>query len=162
MKIPAAERPVPHYVEGYGVPESVEGTVSWSFVAERMEAARNYWVVTINPNGRPHARPVWGVWHDNKVHFGGGPDTRWSRNLQRYPYVTVHVESTEEVVIIEGRATVTDDGDSPFIALLDGIYERKYDMRHGPPIWTLHPHKVFAWRDMPSLTRWVFQDDATQ
>jgi hypothetical protein len=44
--------------DGYGIPESTSGTLPWSFVDEQMLTARNYWVVTVRPDGRPHAMPV--------------------------------------------------------------------------------------------------------
>ena len=66
---------------GYGIPTSLEETLPWSHVTERMEQARNYWIGTVGPEGRPHAVPVWGVWVEGTLYFGGGPQTRWSRNL---------------------------------------------------------------------------------
>jgi hypothetical protein len=49
------------YVPGYGVPASGRGMLSWDHVEERMTAARNYWLSTVRPDGRPHLSPVWGV-----------------------------------------------------------------------------------------------------
>lgn len=36
----------------------------WSWATERLVAARNYWIATTRANGRPHCRPVWGVWFE--------------------------------------------------------------------------------------------------
>lgn len=156
LRIPEAGRPVP--LEGYGVPDSEEGLLPWSFVRERMTAAKNYWISTTMPDGQPHARPVWGVWMDDRLHFGGGPNTRWSKNLKHDPRVTAHLESGSEVVIIEGVVTVIDQPDDPRIARLDALYKVKYDIEHGIPIWNLAPRKVFAWSDYPvTVTRWVFE-----
>ena len=53
--------------EGYGLSESEEGMLSWGWAVERLVAARNYWVSTTRPDGRPHAMPVWGVWLDDAL-----------------------------------------------------------------------------------------------
>jgi hypothetical protein len=45
----------------YGVPEELEGTLPWSWAEERLAESRNFWLVTADGNGRPHAMPVWGV-----------------------------------------------------------------------------------------------------
>ncbi|MCI0397086.1 MAG: pyridoxamine 5'-phosphate oxidase family protein [Chloroflexi bacterium] len=156
MKIPAPGRPYP--VEGYGIPQSEEGLLSWEFVSERMARSRNYWVVSVSPDGRPHAVPVWGLWVDDTFYFGGGPQTRWMRNLNDTPYVVVHLESGDEVVIIEGTAEwVTPDPDLG--QRLDKASRAKYKMPGGGgPTWALRPHKVLAWQEYPvSMTRWVFE-----
>jgi hypothetical protein len=156
LVIPQAQRPAP--LEGYGVPESDEGLLSWDFVTESMQGAKNYWVATVSPDGRPHTRPTWGVWLDNRVHFGGAPYTRWSRNLEVNPNVTVHLENGwDAVVIIEGAVTRITDPDDPRLARIDEAYVAKYNMPHGIPIWVVQPKKVIAWREYPlSVTRWVF------
>jgi len=58
-------RPVaPLMPAGYGVPTDGSGgeRLPWSWAVERLESARNYWICTTRPDGRPHAAPVWGLW----------------------------------------------------------------------------------------------------
>ena len=43
-----AERGRP-YAPGYGIPTNAKGLLPWSFVEERMVAARDYWVATVHP-----------------------------------------------------------------------------------------------------------------
>src|SRR5262245_41200142 len=86
----------------YGIPTSLEGMLPWSHVVERMMKARNYWIGTIHPEGRPHTMPVWGVWVNDTLYFGGGPNTRWSRNLVENRQATVHLESGAYVHIFGG------------------------------------------------------------
>jgi hypothetical protein len=153
MTIPAPSRP---FVEGYGIPEDEDGLLTWAHVNQRMTESRNYWIGTVEPNGRPHAVPVWGVWSEDTLYFGGGPDTRWSRNLAANPEVAVHLESGDDVVILEGSVTRITDAEA--LTPIDDLYEVKYDMRHGPPIWVLRPRVVFAWTQFPkTTTRWVFE-----
>ena len=65
---PKASRP---HVPGYGIPKTPKGMLPWSFVDERMRKSLNYWICTTCADGRPHARPVWGVWVDGAFCFGG-------------------------------------------------------------------------------------------
>lgn len=142
----------------YGIPEALEGSLPWSHVVERLERATEYWVATASPDGAPLARPTWGAWVDGVLYFGGGPRTRWSRNLAANPRASVHLESGTDVVIVEGRVgRLTDPGD-PVVAAADDVYEAKYGMRHGIPLWVLRPDVVFAWTDFPAdATRWRIQ-----
>ena len=147
----------PRRLEGYRIPTSEEGLLSWDFVVEKMTQARNYWIATTCPDGRPHTVPVWGIWLDDRLHFGGGPQTRWSRNLAQNPQVAVHIGDGNEAVMIEGRVAVIADPQAEIMKRLDDAYEVKYNLRHGPPIWVLQPRKVFAWQAYPQLTRWIFK-----
>ena len=59
--------------------------LSWDHVQERMAEARNYWVATVRPDGRPHATPVWGLWVDGAFYFGVAPGTRRRAISRRTP-----------------------------------------------------------------------------
>ena len=156
MQEPVAERPYIAHPE-YGIPQTVERLLAWSAVVERLEKEHNLWVCTSAPEGRPHARPVWSVFVDGAICFGGGPLTRWSRNLEANPYASVHLESGSRVVMAEGTVErITDPGDARLSAI-DDAYEAKYEMRHGPPIWVLRPRVVIAWTEFPAdATRFRF------
>ena len=149
----------PETEASYGIPTDADGLLPWSFVEETLAGERNYWVTTVRPDGRPHARPTWGVWVDGTFHCGGGERTRWVRNLATNPAIVVHTESAESVVVVEGRAERVDEGTDPDGRLerLDDAYEAKYGVRHGPPIFAVHPERVLAWSDYPTdATRWLF------
>lgn len=153
MTIPAPSRPV---VKDYGIPEDEDGLLGWDYVGQRMTESRNYWIATVGENGRPHAVPVWGVWTDNTLYFGGGPDTRWARNLAVNPEVAVHLDNSDEAVIFKG--SVTPIRDAAALTPIDDLYEAKYNIRHGPTIWVLKPRVAFAWTQFPkTMTRWVFE-----
>ena len=143
--------------ESYGVPKGEEGLLPWGHVSGRMIAARNYWLSTVGPDGRPHSVPVWGVWVDETFHFGGGRSTRKARNLTANPNVVAHSENGEDVVILQGVAEeVTDPS---LQERLDDAYEAKYGVRHGTPVWALKPRVVHAWSRFPEdATRWVFRE----
>ncbi len=161
---PKAERP--HMPEGYGVPATDEGLLPWSHVDERLERARNYWVITARKDGRPHAIPIWGAWVDGAVYFEGGTDTRWARNIAENPEVVVHLESGDDVIILEG----TVERIVPDMALatkLSEAYGAKYEgYKPTPeqftenPINRVHPRKALAWSQFPThATRFRFDGD---
>jgi hypothetical protein len=151
----------PETEESYGIPSEKEGMLPWQFVAETMAVDRIYWIGTTLPNGRPHARPVWGVWVGGTFHCGGGEETRWVRNLAHNPAVTVHRESGEEVVVLEGRAEklTEETADVDRLERINAAYEAKYGVAHGTPVFAVRPERVFAWRDYPAdATRWTFEE----
>lgn len=152
-----SRRSRPTTEEGYGIPESEDGMLTWKFVEDAMSADQFYWVTTVRPDGKPHARPTWGVWVDEMFYCGGGKRTRWVRNLATNSNIVVHREDAEEVVIIEGRAERigAESADAALIEQLDRAYEEKYGMPHGTPFFAVRPEKVFAWNDYPiDATRW--------
>ena len=151
---PKASRP---YVPGYGIPKTAKGMLPWSHADERLAASRHYWVATASPDGRPHSVPLWGVWVDGAVCFGGG-ETRWSRNLRANPKVAVHLEKGDDVVILEGDIDRVESPDDPLVARVQAAYKAKYKMPHPPPFWVLRPKKAFAWhKDLRTATRFQFR-----
>ena len=144
----------------YGVPKTMKGVLPWSHAVERLEKSQNFWIGTVGEGGKPHSMPVWGVWVYDTLYFGGGPQTRWSRNLADNPKVAVHLESGSDVVILEGVVGRISDPADPRITRIDDAYEAKYKMRHGVPLWVLRPQVVFAWSKFPNdMTRWKFDSD---
>ena len=63
---------------GYGVPETEEGVLDWSWAVERLEPALNYWFATTRPDGRPHAMPAWAVWLSRQHYCGSGSTFRFT------------------------------------------------------------------------------------
>lgn len=157
MKIPNATRP---HMPGYGIKPAGEGELlPWSFVSKRMAEARNYWVASTRPDGGPHAAPVWGLWHAEAFFFSSGGESAKARNLAADPRVVVHLESGDEVVILEGR--VVFEGDQSLLKELDGLYKHKYGFGLLGPgqVYRLEIGRAMAWResDFPfSATRWNF------
>ena len=135
--------------------------LSWSRVNERLERARNYWVGTTRPDGRPHVVPVWGVWLDEAFYFGTDRHSRKGRNLATNPGLVVHLESGDDVVILEGVAQeVTDPS---LLARFSDIYAATYGLSEGIPaaavVYTLRPRVAHAWLEsnfVESATRWLF------
>lgn len=108
MSRPLAERPD---MADYGVDTPDWEPLCWSWAAERLIANRNFWVVTVSGNGRPHAMPVWAVWDDDELAlaFSCAPRARKARNLAANPRAVVMIEDTVECVSVEGTASPVDD-----------------------------------------------------
>ena len=103
MTEPRSERPD---MADYGVPDDLDGVLPWSWAEERLLACRNYFVVTASAAARPHVMPVWGVWlpEPGTFAFSCSPSSRKVRNIEANPQVSVAVDDSVEVVVLEGRA----------------------------------------------------------
>ena len=138
--------------------------LDWFHVVKRMESSRSYWIATAGPDGRPHSTPVWGVWLDGALYFDGGPETRRGRHLAANPSVSVHLESGDDVVILEGEAREALAPDRTLTTRLAEGYSAKYassGYEPGPDMWDsgslyrMKPQVVFAWTAFPKdATRW--------
>jgi hypothetical protein len=93
---------------GYGIvgPTQGSGLLPWSWAEQRLVASRNYRVASRWPDGRPHAMPVWGVWHDEAFWFFSSRRSRKARNLAADPRCVVTTENPVDPVVVEGTAEV--------------------------------------------------------
>ena len=151
----------------YGINHGAEGMVPWDEVERRLTAARNYWVSSTRPDGRPHAAPVWGLWLNvldigSAFYFATDGQSVKGKNLAANPKVVVHLESGDEVVVLEG--SVEPVYDRRELAAFADAYQQKYQFRPNistpsPGVYRLRLAKALAWRekDFPnSATRWQF------
>src|SRR5260370_26826469 len=111
MEIPRVSRP---YMPGYGILAADQGSglLPWSWAADRLASARNYWVTSSWPDGRPHSMPVWGMWDDSILWFTSGLRSRKVRNLTADPRCVVTTEDASDPVLIEGSASIATDAAS--------------------------------------------------
>ena len=158
--MPEAARP--RFPGVYGIHADDEGLLDWSWAEEQLVAARNYWVTTVRPDGSPHAMPVWGLWHEGAFYFSSAPDSRKAKNLAVNPAITVHLESGDEVVVVEGVAD--QESDEELLRKLEDDYSRKYafdvTFTGGRPLVVVRPRVVYAWleQDFPkTATRFSFE-----
>jgi len=158
---PKASRP---HMPGYGIVAANKGRglLPWSWAAERLSKAHNYWIATTRPDGRPHAMAVWGVWFDGAFYFSTGRKSRKARNLAKNPRCVVCTERAEEPVILEGVAKeVTDPS---LMKRVGAPYKAKYKWELDPslgPIFAVRPQVAFGLTegDLPgTATRWVFDN----
>jgi len=142
----------------YGIKAVPGEKLPWDQVEAWLVASRNYWICTTRPDGRPHAKPVWGAWIDDRALWSTGDGSVTGRNLAANRAVVVHVESGDETAILEG--TFAFERDADLIARFVEVYADKYDIRlELEEIYGLRPDTCLAWTeaDYPNTaTRWVF------
>ena len=78
--------------------------MTWAEVADRLAAARTYWLGTTTGSGAPHAAPVWGAVTAGTLYLYSERSTVKARNLAIDPRVVIHLESGEDVLIVHGVA----------------------------------------------------------
>ena len=153
-------------MKDYGIFEAPEGMLDWDFVTDQMTKSRNYWISTTRPDGRPHAAPVWGVWLEGNLYFGTSPNALKARNLAANPALVVHLESGDDVVILEGTAVKMTEMAPDFYKKFGDAYAAKYNgFKPNPPseaepVFTLNIQNALAWleADFPrTATRWEFE-----
>ena len=153
---------LPQVPELYGL-KPRQKFLPFTHAEKRLEKSRNYWICTTRPDGRPHSIPVWGFFLDHTLYFGTARSTRKSRNLARNPAISVHLESGDDVVILEGTAAEVDVTDMPLFKKLDAASRKKYKMPlmviPESVLYSVRPRIVLAWteKDFPNnATRWQF------
>jgi PPOX class probable F420-dependent enzyme len=140
-----------------------DGTaLPWSTVARWLRDARSYWVATTRPDGRPHAMPVWGVWLDDALWFSTDPASVKARNVAARPDVVVHLDSGDEVCVLEGGVRRVAAGDLPD-GFLDA-YRAKYEAPVEPDnpdhgLFVVVPTVALTWTEAEfttTPTRWTW------
>ncbi len=126
----------------WGEPKDVP-PIEWDDVERRLREAIAYWVVTV-----AGARPVWGVWQDERLLLSVGSSVV-SRGIDESPSASAHLEDAHDVVLVEGAmAWVTDES---VLSSFCDVYNPKYrwDFTVGEipgGIAELRPDVVLAWR----------------
>jgi hypothetical protein len=155
---PLASRPVMPAV--YGTSTKPKGMLDWSWARERLTRSHNYILVTVRPDGRPHAMGMHGLWCEDAYYFGTGNTTRKAKNLSSNPHCIVINEQLEELVIVEGVAELVSYADVP--KSLSALSKKKYGWPLDPRgvMFKLTPRTVFAIPEKQfatALTRWKFR-----
>lgn len=103
----------------------------WEDIERRLTEAQLYWIVTVRADGRPHAVPLVGVWHEGTFAFCTGPGEQKHRNLEVNARVAVTTGETGaqgwnvgEDIVVEGSAVRVSDG--PEVETLAGVWFGKY------------------------------------
>lgn len=138
------------------------GLLPWSRASKRLAGSRNYWIHTTRPDKRPHAKPVWGLWFEERFYFGTSPKSIDGQNMATNPSIVVNLESGDDVIVLEGTAEMV--ADSTLLSRLDEAYYAKYSYHlvgaEAGPVYALRHKLAFAWleRDfVGSATKYDFQ-----
>lgn len=129
---------------GLPIATDTDGLLPFAFLEERLTRSRGYWLATTRPDGSPHSMPLWGVWQDGTFLFDTHPQSQKVTNLTNDPRAVVHLESTEEVVVLEGAVEVHEDVPEEAFARFADAFEAKYGRRpFGAFAFT--PRVAYAW-----------------
>jgi hypothetical protein len=154
---PRTERP---RMPDYGISKSKTGMLPWKWAVRTLAESREYWIVTVRPDGRPHATIIWGLWFDGAFWFGTGSKTQKARNLAKNPNCVVGTQNAAEAVILEGVAELVADTDTRL--KLEPASLSKYGMSGGDgsePLYRVRPRRAFGFieKTFPkTATRWTF------
>ena len=157
----------PRFPKGYI--ENPQALLQWSHVQQWLTDAKNYWLCTVRPNGHPHVVPKWGVWVDDNLYFDGSPDTRHARNIAENPSVALHLESGDDVVILEGIAQAVEKPLPELAVKVAHAYSTKYaalgyspapDQWDNGGLFEISVHIALAWTKFTDdPTKFVFEGE---
>jgi pyridoxamine 5'-phosphate oxidase-like protein len=145
----------------YGTPKV---PMAWTDAREILAEAHHYWFATVRPDGRPHLVPRDGLWVDDALYYGGGPETVHARNVAANPAVAFHVGTGLTAVIVEGEGgqAEVDRALAERLAEAQGKY-RDYGYPQDPEMFlqggvlTVRPRRALAWTSYPKdCTRFRF------
>jgi PPOX class probable F420-dependent enzyme len=90
--------------------------------ASRLDKARNVWVATVRPDGRPHLVPIWFVVDAGRWYICTAPGSVKARNLEANPQAALALEDGDQPYVVEGRARPV-----PPTASVVARFKAKYD-----------------------------------
>jgi len=155
--MPRASRP---NMPDYGI-ETEGELLPWSWAQERLARARNYFIATSGPDGRPHLSVIWGLFLDDQFLFSTGQKSRKGQNLAANPRCSIAPDDGEEAVLLDG--TVSHLADDSLRARWVTEYKLKYDIdvsgMSSEPVFVVKPIRVFGQIEKTftkTATRWSF------
>jgi PPOX class probable F420-dependent enzyme len=130
-------------------------------VLARLENEQVAWIGSNGRDGYPHSVPVWFLWLGDRAVVLSQPETAKARNLRADPKVLLHLEAGadgEQLAVLRGAATVSDDAGPAWADRIGDRYREKYDewmQRLDLTVETMFssystvievvPHKLIAW-----------------
>ena len=129
-------------------------SLTWEWAAAQLAESKNYWLCSVRPSGHPHVVPRWGVFLDGKFYYDGSPETRHARNIAENPHVSLHLESGDHAIILEGTSAPAGKPDPELARRLADEYCRKYTTHGYSPestqwdaggLYVFTPRQCIAW-----------------
>ena len=147
----------------YGLSELGSDHMSLDQVMRRFGDERSWWMVTVRPDGRPHAVPVWGLLSEGELIFSIDPNSTKAKNIAAGSEIVLHLESGDAVAIVEGSTQTMTHDELP--AGYGVAYNEKYDVEidfstPGIAIYKVVPTKVFSWDEsafVETAVRWRYR-----
>lgn len=146
----------------------------WETAREQLAGQSEYWLTTVMTDGRPHVRPLFTVWQDDRLYFVSSPTSRKAKNLTTDPRCVIAVSSPMAHLVVEGEAQkISDEAHLRRVAeVYDSKYGWKVEVRDGafydngaptagPPPYEIYEvifDKVYGFGTEESFspTRWQF------
>lgn len=164
MNSPKVMRPTfpPGYVD------RPKAFLAWDWVAKQLTESKHYWLCSVRPDGRPHVVPRWCVFVDGKIYYDGSPETRHARNIEKNTYVSVHLESGSEAIILEGTAELSGKPSPELGMKLSQAYKKYKEMGYAPKpdawdhggLFVFTPRQCIAWSNFTKdPTKFVFEGE---
>jgi hypothetical protein len=129
--------------------------VEWNHVEDRLRADRLYWLTAIGGDGRPRVRPIDGLYLEGAIYVGGSGETRWVHDVAANPAVSIHLDGTDDVVLVEGDAEVLTKLDVDLAERLAAASNAKFpeygmtaDFYRRNGAIAIRLRKVIAWTDI--------------
>jgi len=163
MTTPKVSRP--QFPQGYV--DNPASYVDWSWVAAQLTDSKNYWLCSVRPDGRPHVIPRWAVYADGRIYYDGSPETRHAQNIKANPHISVHLESGDQVIILEGTSVPAGKPDASLANRLVDSYRKKYAAQGYSPepnqwdeggLYVFTPSQCITWTNFTEdPTKFVFE-----
>ena len=137
-----------------GYADNPKSSLTWEYVILRLTQSKNYWLCSVRPDGRPHSVPRWGIFLDENFYYDGSPNTRHARNILQNPQVSLHLESGDEAVILEGISSPIIRPETVLANQLSAAFCLKYsgfgyspapDQWDAGGLFVFRPSTVLAW-----------------
>lgn len=156
MATPLTGRP---HMPGYGVPDSNDGVLPWSWAEDLIRECRIFFIGTARPSGRPHMMPLWGVWSDGLFVFSTAITSVKSENLKKNPNITIGCGHGSKGFVLDGVARIVELDEVPDFV---NAYRKKYDYKiESGPVWGVDPKVAFGFVEDDSFartaTRWRWE-----
>jgi len=143
--------------------------VEWEWVTTQVTKAKNYWLCSVRPDGRPHVVPRWGAFIDNKLYYDGSPETRHAQNILANSNVSLHLENGSQAVIMEGFSKPAEKPLPEFAKRLAEAISDKYASDGYSPeptqwdeggLYVFTPHQCIAWTVFyENPTKFIFEGE---
>lgn len=141
--------------------------VTWEYVAQQLTESKHYWMCSVRPDGRPHCVPRWAVYLDDLIYYDGSPETIHSRNILENSQVSLHLESGEKAIILEGTSQPAEKPSTELAKRLSEAIKAKYgadgyapepDQWNEGGLYVFTPRQCIAWTVFfENPTKFVFE-----
>lgn len=145
----------------YGTPSEL---LAWEDVRQQLVEAKQFWFAFERPGRSPHVTPLDGIWFEDKLVYGGSPETLHRRLAASHPKVTVNLPDPWKLVVMEGEvreSRFASEVAEEISTKLKQKYPEYGESAFNPEFYlsapAVHPRRIRAWTSFPKdATGFVF------